>query len=295
MARDLSSFPGRLHHAATRTETTLEQLLPADDARVSAAMRYGVLNGGKRLRAFLVLESAALFNVAPRQAERAAAAIECLHAYSLIHDDLPAMDDDDMRRGQPTVHRQWNEAVAILAGDALQTLAFEILAHAHTSPSEGIRVKLISSLAIASGARGMVGGQDEDLQAEIADTPLSLDEITSLQRKKTGELIRWSAEAGAVLGRSDIVPLSRYAVNIGLAFQIQDDILDVIGDPAKAGKKLRKDDAAGKATFVSHLGFETAQKTAAALVDEACDALSVYSSDADGLRDCAHFIISRES
>lgn len=295
MARDLSTFKTRLSESAARTESALKRLLPPNEARVAKAMRYGVLNGGKRLRAFLVLESAQLFNVPTSQAERAAVAIECIHAYSLIHDDLPAMDDDDLRRGQPTVHRQWNDGVAVLAGDALQTLAFEILAHSHSSPDPAIRLKLIANLAVAAGAQGMVGGQDEDLQAEVAKTPLNLDQITGLQRKKTGELIRWSAEAGAILGRSDVTALTTYATNIGLAFQIHDDVLDVVGDPAKTGKKLRKDDEAGKATFVSLLGLETAQKTALALVEDACDALNPYSNAADHLRDCAHFVISRES
>jgi farnesyl diphosphate synthase len=288
-------FLAALNDAAARAQNTLENLLPPDEARIAKAMRYGVLNGGKRLRAFLVIEGARLFHVPEMQAERVAAAIECMHAYSLIHDDLPAMDDDDLRRGKPTVHRQWNDAVAILAGDALQALSFEILAHVHTNGDPAIRLKLITTLAQAAGAQGMVGGQDDDLAAETAKTPLDLDAITALQKKKTGALICWAAQAGPVLAKTDISPMTTFATNLGLAFQIHDDVLDVIGDPVKTGKKLRKDDDAGKATFVSLLGLETAQKTAAGLVEDACDALSPYSAGADRLRDCARFVISREA
>ena len=295
MAEDQSAFQHALQDAADRTENTLKRLLPPEDSRVAKAMRYGILNGGKRLRAFLVLEGARLFNVPDMQAERAAAAIECIHAYSLIHDDLPAMDDDDLRRGKPTVHRHWDDAVAVLAGDALQTLAFEILAHSHTCPDPAIRLKLISHMAEAAGVRGMVGGQDDDLAAETAKSPLDLDQITALQKKKTGALIAWAAEAGPTLGRSDASPLRRYATNIGLAFQIHDDVLDVIGDPVKTGKRLRKDEEAGKATFVSLLGLETAQRTASELVKQACDTLDIYHGAADNLRACARFVIERES
>ena len=290
-----ATFDAALTEAARRSESCLNTILPADgQSRLGDAMRYGVLNGGKRLRAFLVIEGARLFRVPEIQADRAAAAIECLHAYSLIHDDLPAMDDDDLRRGVPTVHKAWDEATAILAGDALQTLAFETLAHTRTAPDPTIRVKLIAALAEAAGADGMVGGQDMDLAAEAAKTPLSLDDISELQDKKTGALIRWAAKAGAILGKSDTAPLGHFATNIGLAFQIQDDILDVTGDAKIAGKRLRKDKNAGKATFVSHLGLGTARDMAAALVEEAVSALSPYGSDADHLRDCARYIISRE-
>lgn len=246
------------------------------------------------MRAFLVIEGARLFNVPELQADRAAAAIECMHAYSLVHDDLPAMDDDDLRRGVPTVHKVWDDATAILAGDALQAQAFTILSSTRTTPDANVRLKLIASLAEASGVNGMVGGQDLDLLAGQSAGALSLDAITELQEKKTGALILWSAEAGPILGKSDTAPLRAYAQAIGLAFQIQDDVLDVIGDVDNTGKALRKDEQAGKATFVSHLGLDAARKAAQTLVDDACDALSPYHSAADRLRDCARFIITRD-
>jgi len=255
-------------------------------------MRYAV-QGGKRLRAFLVLESAAMLGVPPEQAVSAAAAVEALHAYSLVHDDLPCMDDDDLRRGQPTVHVQWDEATAVLAGDALQTLAFELL----TDPALGSaerRVALVASLARASGAEGMVLGQALDIAAETAATPLTLAQITRLQAGKTGALIRWSAEAGAVIAGQDPGPLGRYATALGLAFQIADDILDIEGDADKAGKRLRKDAGAGKATFVSLLGMDGAKTRARALVAEAGAALQPYGARAETLVAAAEFVIARE-
>ena len=291
----MTEFETALADAAQRVEATLDALLPPqEDSRVGDAMRYAVLSGGKRLRAFLVIEGARLFNVPAVQANRAAAAIECIHAYSLVHDDLPAMDDDDLRRGIPTVHKAWDEATAILAGDGLQTEAFAILADSRSAPDMTIRLRLIANLARASGARGMVGGQDLDLAAEAHGGDLSLDAITEMQEKKTGALIQWAAEAGPILGKSEIAPMTAYAQAIGLAFQIQDDVLDVIGDPETAGKALRKDGSAGKATFVSHLGLQAAQNAAKALVDDACDALAPYQKAADRLRDCARYIIERD-
>jgi len=249
-----ANFEAALAQAAARTQAALETLLPAEGAsRVGDAMRYGALGGGKRLRGFLVIEGARIFRVPSKQADRAAAAIECLHAYSLIHDDLPCMDDDDLRRGRPTLHKVWDEAVAVLAGDALQSLAFEILAGVGTHPDPAIRIKLMAMLAQAGGVAGMVGGQDDDLAAEAAAKALSLDEISDLQDKKTGALIRWASMAGPLMGKSDATPLKQYATNIGLAFQIQDDILDVTGDAKLAGKAVGKDAAAGKATFVGQL------------------------------------------
>ena len=255
-------------------------------------MRYAV-QGGKRLRAFLVLESAAMLGVPPEQAASAAAAVEALHAYSLVHDDLPCMDDDNLRRGQPTVHVKWDEATAVLAGDALQTLAFELL----TDPALGSaerRVALVASLARASGAEGMVLGQALDIAAETAATPLTLAQITRLQAGKTGALIRWSAEAGAVIAGQDPGPLGRYATALGLAFQIADDILDIEGDADKAGKRLRKDAGAGKATFVSLLGMDGAKARARALVAEAEAALLPYGARAKTLVAAAEFVIARE-
>src|SRR6056297_1751659 len=247
-------------------------------------MRYAT-RGGKRLRGFLVMEAGALFDVPDAHSVRPAAAIEALHAYSLVHDDLPCMDDDDLRRSQPTVHRKWDEATAVLVGDALQTLAFELLAGEATHPDPAVRIALVATLATASGAQGMVLGQAQDIAAETAEPPLTLDEITRLQANKTGALIRWSAEAGAILGRADPLPLRRYATALGLAFQIADDILDVEGDAATAGKRLRKDAEAGKATFVSLLGLDGARARARALVAEAEAALDPYGARAETLRE----------
>jgi farnesyl diphosphate synthase len=287
------SFPEALAQAAEAARRRLDAAL-ADraDEPVIHAMRYAA-RGGKRLRAFLVLESAAMLGVPPDQAVSAAAAVEALHAYSLVHDDLPCMDDDDLRRGQPTVHVTWDEATAVLAGDALQTLAFELL----TDPSLGTaerRLALVASLARASGAEGMVLGQALDIAAETAATPLTLAQITRLQAGKTGALIRWSAEAGAVIAGQDPGPLGRYATALGLAFQIADDILDVEGDAGKAGKRLRKDEGAGKATFVSLLGMDGAKARARALVAEAGAALVPYGSRAETLITAAEFVIARE-
>ena len=262
------------------------------DLRVVHAMRYS-LQGGKRLRGFLVLEGARMLGVAEGRAIAAAAAIEALHAYSLIHDDLPCMDDDDLRRGQPTVHVKWDEASAVLAGDALQTLAFELLCDESLGTAE-VRMALVSSLAKASGAEGMVLGQALDIAAETAAVPLTLDQITALQAGKTGALIGWAAKAGAVIAAADTTPLAQYAKALGLAFQIADDILDVTGDASVAGKRLGKDAAAGKATFVSLLGLEGARAQAAALVAEAEASLAPYGATAENLIAAARFVIARE-
>ena len=277
-------FDASLKTAAERVEAYLNDTLPAPDNQIAEAMRYAVLNGGKRLRAFLVYESAALFDA--DDADPVAAAIECMHAYSLVHDDLPCMDDDDLRRGLPTVHVKWNEATAVLVGDALQTQAFGYLAAAGS-------LDLLRRLADASGVNGMVGGQALDIAAETAATPLTLDEITALQAKKTGALIRWSAEAGAVMAWKDPTPLGEYADALGLAFQIQDDILDIEGDPSATGKRLRKDEAAGKATFVSLLDLAGAKARAAELTDAAIHALEPYGEKAENLREAARYTITR--
>ncbi|WP_349036842.1 polyprenyl synthetase family protein [Pseudotabrizicola sp. 4114] len=263
------------------------------DEPVIHAIRYAV-GGGKRLRGFLVLETAALFGLPPERAISAAAAVECLHAYSLVHDDLPAMDDDDLRRGQPTVHVKWDEATAVLAGDALQTLSFELLCDPVLGSGD-TRIALVRGLAAASGAEGMVLGQALDIAAESASTPLTLDQITRLQAGKTGALIRWSAEAGAVIAGADPAPLRAYATALGLAFQIADDILDETGDEAQAGKRLHKDADAGKATFVSLLGLEGARHRARALVAEATAHLAPYGDKAQTLIDAARFVIARDS
>ncbi len=262
------------------------------DAPVVDAMRYAV-SGGKRLRGFLVLETAKIAGADPRAAMQAAAAVECIHAYSLVHDDMPCMDDDDLRRGLPTVHRKWDEATAVLVGDGLQTLAFDLLADPVIGSAE-IRVALIGALAKAAGASGMVLGQAQDMAAEKATTPLDLSAVTELQANKTGALLEWPAFAGATLGGADPAPLTAYARAIGLAFQIADDILDVTGDPEKAGKRLGKDEAAGKATFVSLLGLDGARARAAALIDEAEAALAPYDDKAHVLKDLARYITSRD-
>ena len=286
-------FAARLAEAARQTDAALRDALAGRaDVPVVHAMRYA-LTGGKRLRAFLVLEGARLHGAAAEAARPVAAAVEALHAYSLVHDDLPCMDDDDLRRGQPTVHVKWDEATAVLAGDALQTLAFGLIAGAE-APAEA-RIALVAALARASGAEGMVLGQAQDIAAETAPAPLTLAEITALQANKTGALIRFSAEAGAILAGADPAPMTAYASALGLAFQIADDILDVTGSAETAGKRVGKDAAAGKATFVSLLGLEGARARAAALVAEAEAALSPFGPAADGLRAAARFTIRREN
>ena len=290
----MPGFDAALKAARARVQARLMAELDGQaDLPVIHAMRYA-LQGGKGLRGFLVLETADLHGIGADRAVFAAAAVEAVHAYSLVHDDLPCMDDDDLRRGQPTVHRKWDEATAVLAGDALQTLAFGILADESETDAD-VRVALIAGLARASGAAGMVLGQAQDIAAETAAAPLTLEQITQLQANKTGALIRWSAEAGAVLGRADPGPLRRYAQALGLAFQIADDILDVEGDAELAGKALRKDAEAGKATFVSLLGLERAKARAADLVAEAEAALDPYGAAAGTLREAARFVITRDA
>lgn len=288
------TFTETLTRDAAAIEARLMQALDSRaDQPVIHAMRYA-LRGGKRLRGFLVLEGARMHGLTDAQAISAAAAVESLHAYSLVHDDMPCMDDDDLRRGQPTIHVKWDEATAVLAGDALQTLAFELL----TDPALGegdTCIALVAGLAKASGAEGMVLGQALDIAAETATAPLTLDQITELQAGKTGALIRWSAEAGAVLAKADPKPLSNYATALGLAFQIWDDVLDVEGDVSKTGKRLHKDADAGKATFVSLLGLDAAKARARALISEAESHLSPYGDRAANLIACARFVISRDT
>ena len=279
------NFPELLSQRAALVEAhLLAAMADLADQPVVQAMRYAV-RGGKGLRGFLVSESARLHGVSG--ALDAAAAIEAMHAYSLIHDDLPAMDDDDLRRGQPTVHIQWDEATAILAGDALQALAFELAARTGSAA-------LVAGLARAAGARGMVLGQALDIAAETATQPLTLAEISELQAGKTGALIEWAATAGPVLAGTDPAPLRQYAQALGLAFQIADDILDVTGNTATTGKRVGKDAAAGKATFVSLLGLDAARAKAQALVDQAVEALAPYGDQANDLRAAARFVIARD-
>ena len=257
------------------------------------AMRYAC-TGGKRLRAFLVMESARLFGLPDAAALPVAAAVEALHAYSLVHDDLPPMDDDDLRRGLPTCHVKWSEATAILAGDALQTLAFGLLTQPEVGSPEA-RINLIRAFADAVGARGMVWGQALDIAAETASEPLDIAAIQRLQGAKTGALIVFSGTAGAIMAGRDVAPLTEYARNIGLAFQIQDDILDVTGDEAETGKRLHKDGEANKATFVSLLGLDGARENARELVRHADAALEPYGEAAGNLRRLARFIIERDA
>lgn len=287
------SFERRLKECAWAVDAHFRaHLSELPESELKQAMFYAVTGGGKRLRAFLVLESAALHGVPAVDAVHAAAAIEAMHAYSLVHDDMPCMDDDDLRRGKPTVHVKWDEATAVLTGDALQSLAFELIA-AGDLPAER-KLELSRRLAEASGGRGMAFGQAMDIAAETAGSALSLDDIKALQSGKTGALIEWAAMAGPRMADSDAEPLRRYASALGLAFQIADDILDIEGDEVTAGKRLHKDEAAGKATFVSLLGLDAAKEQARELVAEAIDALSLYSAQADYLRDAARFVISRD-
>jgi farnesyl diphosphate synthase len=259
-------------------------------------MRYATMGGGKRIRPYLVLNSAALFNVNPGYALRAAAAVEMLHCYSLVHDDLPAMDDSDLRRGRATVHKEFDEATAILAGDGLLTMAFEILSDPATHPDGHVRADLVHALAKAAGAAGMVGGQMIDLLAEHEQ--LDIGAITRLQRLKTGEIIAFSCEAGGILGHAAPhmrAALVSYAHDLGLAFQIVDDLLDAEGDAAQTGKPVGADAAAGKATFVSILGLERARAQARLLGDQANGHLDMFGAKADPLRWMTDFVITRKS
>jgi farnesyl diphosphate synthase len=281
------------------TDAVIERLLlvpPGLEARVYEAMRYSALAPGKRLRPLLVLAGARLFGVAQRSALQVAAAIEMVHAYSLIHDDLPAMDNSDLRRSRPTCHRQFDEATAILAGDGLLTMAFEVLAHPDTHGDSAVRCELIAALATAAGPAGMVGGQMIDLIAE--KQTLDIGAITRLQRMKTGALIAFSCEAGAILAKAAgelRSALRFYAHNLGLAFQIADDLLDVEGSAAETGKPVGADAAAGKATFVSILGVDRARAQAELLVDQAVAHLDLFERRAELLRQVARFVVDRRT
>jgi len=270
-------------------------------ARLIEAMRYSSLGGGKRFRPFLVVESAALFAVPRSRALMAGAALECVHCYSLVHDDLPAMDNDDLRRGQPTAHKAFDEATAILAGDGLLTLAFDILSRTEAHPDAAIRIDLVSSLARAAGLGGMVGGQMLDLEAEgrfAGNVPLKLDEnsILTLQAMKTGALLRFACTAGGILGSANAAQrkaLERYGSAVGKAFQIADDLLDLEGDPALVGKQTGKDAVAGKATIVGILGAPGARARLKELVAEAEDALAPFGKSAEILIEGARFVAER--
>jgi farnesyl diphosphate synthase len=288
-----------LRECATVVEETLADLLPevaGPEARLWDAMRYATLGGGKRMRAFLVMQGAALFNVDARCAARVAAAVEMLHAYSLVHDDLPAMDNDDLRRGKPSNHKAFDEATAILAGDALQSRAFEILADPDTHSQPEARAELVLALAHAAGAAGMCGGQMIDMLAE--GQQLTAEEIGRLHTLKTGRLIQFSAEAGAILGRAgphQRAALAAYGRDLGAAFQIADDVLDVTGTEAEIGKTAGKDEAAGKATLVAVLGVERARMQAERLAAQAAEHLDSFGPAGDLLRQLAAFVVSRRS
>ena len=304
------TFAERLHAAATAVEGRLSHHLahsgPTYDGlsmppeRLSAAMGHAVLSGGKRFRPFLVIESAALFGISTESALDTAAALECLHCYSLVHDDLPAMDNDDMRRGRPTVHKAFDDWTAILAGEGLLTLAFDILARPATHADPMVRADLVLALARAGGAGGMVGGQAFDLEADKLGLPAvaSLAHIRRLQAMKTGALITFAAEAGAILGRGtadERAALKAYGDHLGFAFQIADDLLDAQGDAATVGKAVGKDSAAGKATLVSLMGIGAAQAELVRAEREAIAALAVFGERAAMLVEAAGFVRTRRS
>ena len=293
------SFSNALEEAARLTDAVLERLLvvpPGLEARVYDAMSYSALAPGKRLRPFLVLAGAGLFGVARRCALQVAAAIEMVHTYSLVHDDLPAMDNSDLRRGRATCHKQFDEATAILAGDGLLTAAFGVLADPDTHGDPAVRCELVAELAAAAGAAGMVGGQMIDLIAERQS--LDIGAITRLQRMKTGALIAFSCESGAILAKAPgeaRIALRGYAHDLGLAFQIADDLLDVEGSAAETGKPVRADAVAGKATFVSILGVERARAQAELLIRQAMAHLDLFEQRAELLREAARFVITRRT
>ena len=293
----MTGFQDALRDAAGAVQDKLDRILAqadAPEARLMEAMRYAVLGGGKRIRPFLVLQSAGLFGVSQTIALRTAAALELVHCYSLVHDDLPAMDNDDLRRGRPTVHKKYDEATAILAGDALLTLAFEVLAHPDTHANPSVRAALTLELARTSGIHGMVGGQAIDLSAQ--SETFDIGGITRLQRLKTGRLIDFGLQSGAILGSAS--PSARealrgYGHDLGLAFQIADDLLDVEGSEEETGKAVGKDADQGKATFVSILGAQKARDQAERLANQAIQHLAIFDEKAEFLRDLARFVVER--
>lgn len=298
-ANALMPLSEAMAEGAAAVEQILDEVLAAPqghEARLFEAMRYASLDGGKRLRPFLTLECARLFNTPDSYSLRAGVAVELIHCYSLIHDDLPAMDNDDLRRGKPSCHIAFDEATAILAGDALQAMAFEILADKATHPDAEVRAALVKGLAIASGGNGMVGGQMIDLAAEHSDADVST--VTRMQRLKTGALISFSCVSGAIVGRASDEArraLLHYAHDLGLAFQIADDLLDVLGTSEDVGKAIQKDEAAGKATFVSLLGVSEAQERAQFLTEQAIARLDMFGKKAAHLRTIANFVVQRRT
>ena len=295
----MASLNEAMKAAVRATDKVLERLLPSADCghgRVAEAMRYAIFAGGKRLRPFLTLKGAALFDVPETQALRAAAAIEMLHTYSLVHDDLPCMDDDDLRRGRPTTHKQFDDATAVLAGDALLTLSFGVLADPETHPSGAVRADLVARLASAGGTEGMIGGQMMDMLAPERD--YDMDGVILLQRMKTGALFEFSCEAGPILAEAsgkDRQNLRDYARDLGLAFQIADDLIDALGTEEQAGKAVGKDEDQGKATLISLYGIDRARTEARRLAEQAASALSSYGPQADELRALPFFLLDRAS
>ncbi|MEE4338567.1 polyprenyl synthetase family protein [Erythrobacter sp.] len=289
-----------LKRVQAEVDASFDDLLPVPDdtrARLVEAMRYATIGGGKRVRPLLVVSTAEMYGVSREAAIRVGTAVEAIHVYSLIHDDLPCMDDDELRHGKATVHKVYDEATAVLAGDALHALAFDILADADTSTDPFVRSELIATLGHASGMNGMAGGQMMDMVADEEGVDYDLRAVTRLQQLKTGALLGASVEMGAILGRVPIearAHLRAYSRDIGLAFQIADDLLDVIGDEAKAGKALRKDEVQGKQTFVTLMGVDKAREQARALVDQAIAHLASHGSEADTLRALARFIVERD-
>ena len=294
---DAQEFEQRLKEVADRVTVALDQLIPpasGPEANLMRAMRHAALANGKRMRPFFLLETGAIFEAPEKTLLRAAAALECVHCYSLVHDDLPCMDDDDFRRGQPTVHKAFDEATAVLAGDALLTLAFKILASSETHEDAGIRAMLIERLADASGARGMVGGQMIDMLE--TDSPRDLNTITRMQRLKTGALISYATEAAAIVGRAreaERNALAGFSNDLGLAYQIADDLLDATGDEDRAGKPLRTDEAAGKANFVTILGIEGARQRVRILASQAKEHLAIFHEKAHILLQSVDFVLDR--
>lgn len=293
------AFGHRLQEVADKVTVALDQLIPpavGPEANLMRAMRHGALAGGKRLRPFLSIEIGRLFDAPEKSLLRASCALECIHAYSLIHDDLPCMDDDDFRRGQPTVHKAFDEATAVLAGDALLTLAFEIMASTETHSDAVVRCKLIERLALASGARGMVAGQVIDMQPDESDDDAALPTLTRMQRMKTGALIAYTGDIGCILGgaiEAERQAIAGFTHDLGLAYQIKDDLLDVQGNEKDLGKAVGKDEAAGKRNFVSVLGEEGAENRVRLLAAQAKDHLSSFGGRATLLLQTVDFVLDR--
>ena len=291
---ETNNFLKELSICCNDTNSHLKKLLPLKNKEtLYDAINYSMFSGGKRFRAFLVIQAARLFEIPKIRALQAASAIEIIHTYSLVHDDLPSMDNDDLRRGKPTVHIKWDEATAVLVGDALQAFAYQILSYKDTHPKCEVRLNLIKTLSEASGLSGMVLGQSKDLEAEKNNELLKFEDIINLQKLKTGALFNWSLKSANILAEENNDSLKKYADAIGLAFQIKDDLLDYEGTLEKIGKKVGKDNAAGKATLVSFLGVKKAKNRCLQLCEEACDSISIFGKKSELLKTAARFTIER--